>query len=85
MGTGGGNMPIVAFDTYNQTTSEISQTIKSHSANNENIGAVAYSIREDAKANTFSATETHGISSSSITTFSTISSRADISSGGNHD
>ena len=58
MGTGGGNMPIVAFDTYNQTTSEISQTIKSHSANNENIGAVAYSIREDAKANTFSATET---------------------------
>ena len=59
MGTGGGNMPIVAFDTYNQTTSEISQTIKSHSANNENIGAVAYSIREDAKANTFSATETN--------------------------
>ena len=58
MGTGGGNMPIVAFDTYNQTTSEISQTIKSHSANNENIGAVAYSIRDDAKANTFSATET---------------------------
>ena len=58
MGTGRGNMPIVAFDTYNQTTSEISQTIKSHSANNENIGAVAYSIREDAKANTFSATET---------------------------
>ena len=57
--TGGGNMPIVAFDTYNQTTSEISQTIKSHSANNENIGAVAYSIREDAKANTFSATETN--------------------------
>ena len=52
-------MPIVAFDTYNQTTSEISQTIKSHSANNENIGAVAYSIREDAKANTFSATETN--------------------------
>ena len=29
-----------AFDTYNQTTSEISQTIKAHSANNENIGAV---------------------------------------------
>ena len=42
MGTGGGNMPIVAFDTYNQTTSEISQTIKSHSANNENIGVVAF-------------------------------------------
>ena len=39
-GTGGGNVPAIAFDTYNQTTSEISQTIKAHSANNENIGAV---------------------------------------------
>jgi site-specific DNA-cytosine methylase len=57
-GTGGGNVPAIAFDTYNQTTSEVSQTIKAHSANNENIGAVAYSVREDAKANNFSATET---------------------------
>jgi DNA (cytosine-5)-methyltransferase 1 len=30
----------VAFDTYNQTTSDVSQTIKSHSANNESIGTV---------------------------------------------
>ena len=30
----------VAFDTFNQTVSDTSQTIKSHSANNENIGTV---------------------------------------------
>jgi DNA (cytosine-5)-methyltransferase 1 len=44
MGTGGNNMPMVAevlaFDTFNQTVSDKSQTIKSHSANNENIGTV---------------------------------------------
>ena len=39
-GTGGGNMPAIAFDTYNQSVSDVSQTIKSHSANNENIGMV---------------------------------------------
>jgi len=39
-GTGGGNVPAIAFDTYNQTVSDVSQTIKSHSANNENIGTV---------------------------------------------
>ena len=38
--TGGSGMA-VAFDTYNQTVSDVSQTIKSHSANNENIGTVA--------------------------------------------
>ena len=58
MGTGGGNMPIVAFDTYNQTTSNTTQTIRSTGTDVDHIGAVAYSIREDAKANTFSATET---------------------------
>lgn len=31
---------VIAFDTYNQTTDDVSQTIKSHSANNENIGTV---------------------------------------------
>ena len=44
MGTGGNNMPMVAevlaFDTFNQTVSDKNQTIKSHSANNENIGTV---------------------------------------------
>ena len=44
MGTGGNNMPmmaeVLAFDTFNQTVSDKNQTIKSHSANNENIGTV---------------------------------------------
>ena len=44
MGTGGNNMPmlaeVLAFDTFNQSVSDKSQTIKSHSANNENIGTV---------------------------------------------
>ena len=44
MGTGGNNMPMVAevlaFDTFNQTVSDKNQTIKSHSANNENIGTI---------------------------------------------
>ena len=31
---------VIAFDTYNQTTDKVSQTIKAHSANNENIGTV---------------------------------------------
>ena len=47
-GTGGGNVPMifeptsqaVAFDTFNQTVSDTSQTIKAHSANNETIGTV---------------------------------------------
>lgn len=47
-GTGGGNVPLifeptgqaVAFDTFNQTVSDTSQTIKAHSANNETIGTV---------------------------------------------
>ena len=46
--TGGGNVPLifeptgqaVAFDTFNQTVSDTSQTIKAHSANNETIGTV---------------------------------------------
>jgi site-specific DNA-cytosine methylase len=31
---------VMAFDTFNQTVSDKNQTIKSHSANNENIGTV---------------------------------------------
>jgi site-specific DNA-cytosine methylase len=36
----GGNGMAVAFDTFNQTVSDTSQTIKAHSANNETIGTV---------------------------------------------
>jgi site-specific DNA-cytosine methylase len=34
------NTQAVAFDTFNQTVSDTNQTIKAHSANNENIGTV---------------------------------------------
>ena len=44
MGTVGNNMPmmaeVLAFDAYNQTVSETSQTIKAHTANKENIGTI---------------------------------------------
>jgi site-specific DNA-cytosine methylase len=63
-GTGGGNVPLVqAFDSYNLSLSDVNQTIKSPSGGTlESVGgvvqqAVAYNVREDAKANTFSATE----------------------------
>ena len=63
-GTGGGNVPLVqAFDSYNLSLSDVNQTIKSPSGGTlESVGGivqqtVVYSVREDAKANTFSATE----------------------------
>jgi DNA (cytosine-5)-methyltransferase 1 len=37
----------VAYDTYNQNTSKDSQTIKAHSANNENIGTVFQPVAFD--------------------------------------
>ena len=59
-GTGGGNVPLVqSFDSYNLSVGTINQTIKSpNSGVLESVGGViqAYSIREDAKANNFSAT-----------------------------
>jgi DNA (cytosine-5)-methyltransferase 1 len=59
-GTGGGNVPLVqAFDSYNLSLSDTNQTIKSPVGGTlESLGGVleAYSIREDAGANTFSAT-----------------------------
>ena len=58
-GTGGGNVPMifeptsqaVAFDTFNQTVSDTNQTIKAHSANNENIGTVFVSYGLDENQN----------------------------------
>ena len=59
-GTGGGNVPLVqSFDSYNLSVGTINQTIKSPNGGVlESVGGViqAYSIREDAKANNFSAT-----------------------------
>ena len=46
MGTGGGNMPILAegkamaFASYNQTVSETSQTIRKGQAGNDHVGMV---------------------------------------------
>jgi DNA (cytosine-5)-methyltransferase 1 len=54
---------VQAFDSYNLSLSDVNQTIKSPGGGTlESVGgvvqqAIAYSIREDAKANTFSATE----------------------------
>jgi site-specific DNA-cytosine methylase len=57
MGTGGGNMPIMFSHTQGldpQASEDNSPTLRSGGSGM----AVAYSVREDAKANTFSATET---------------------------
>lgn len=56
-GTGGGNVPMIFSHTQGldvQASEENSPTLRAGG----NGMAVAYSIREDAKANTFSATET---------------------------
>jgi DNA (cytosine-5)-methyltransferase 1 len=64
-GTGGGNVPLVqqiGCDVYNHAiTGEIAATFTRNSGNTNTAGpkvlVQAYSIREDAKANNFSATE----------------------------
>jgi len=57
MGTGGNNVPMLAFDTQFGSNANVfedqSPTLKA----SQQSPSVAYSIREDAKANTFSATE----------------------------
>ena len=57
MGTGGNNVPMLAFDTQFGSNANVfedqSPTLKASQA----APSVAYSVREDAKANTFSATE----------------------------
>lgn len=60
MGTGGGNMPMVfepksAFE-ENWAESEVKNALRANASKSNH--AVVYSIREDAKANKFSATET---------------------------
>ena len=58
-GTGGGNVPMIAFSHTAgldiQASEKIFPTIK---AGHDTMPSIAYSIREDAKANNFSATET---------------------------
>jgi site-specific DNA-cytosine methylase len=60
MGTGGGNVPMVfepksAFE-ENWAESEVKNALRANASKSSH--AVVYSIREDAKANNFSATET---------------------------
>ena len=61
MGTGGGNTPMVAvplaFDTQFGSNANVTEDISPTLKASQQSPSVAYSIREDAKANTFSATE----------------------------
>ena len=61
MGTGGGNTPMVAvplaFDTQFGSNANVTEDIAPTLKASQQSPSVAYSIREDAKANTFSATE----------------------------
>ena len=63
MGTGGNKTPLLAFDTQfgsnANVTENISPTLKASQAS----PSIAYSIREDAKANNFSATELQNVNS----------------------
>jgi len=61
MGTGGGNTPMVAvplaFDTQFVSNANVTEDVSPTLKASQQSPSVAYSIREDAKANTFSATE----------------------------
>ena len=61
MGTGGGNTPMVAvplaFDTQFGSNANVTEDVSPTLKASQQSPSVAYSIREDAKANTFSATE----------------------------
>jgi DNA (cytosine-5)-methyltransferase 1 len=57
MGTGGGNTPMLAFGTQFGSNANVTENIAPTLKSSQQSPSVAYSIREDAKANTFSATE----------------------------
>jgi DNA (cytosine-5)-methyltransferase 1 len=57
MGTGGGNTPMLAFDTQFGSNANVTEDVAPTLKSSQQAPSVAYSIREDAKANTFSATE----------------------------
>jgi DNA (cytosine-5)-methyltransferase 1 len=57
MGTGGNNVPVIGFSHTQGLSAQPSQDAWPTLRTEGNGMAVAYSIREDAKANTFSATE----------------------------
>jgi DNA (cytosine-5)-methyltransferase 1 len=57
MGTGDGNTPMLAFDTQFGSNANVTEDIAPTLKSSQQSPSVAYSIREDAKANNFSATE----------------------------
>jgi len=57
MGTGGGNVPMLAFDTQFKSNANVTEEVAPTLKASQQSPSVAYSIREDAKANNFSATE----------------------------
>jgi DNA (cytosine-5)-methyltransferase 1 len=57
MGTGGNNVPMLAFDTQFGSNANVTEDVAPTLKSSQQSPSVAYSIREDAKANTFSATE----------------------------
>jgi DNA (cytosine-5)-methyltransferase 1 len=57
MGTGGGNTPMLAFDTQFGSNANVTEDVAPTLKASQQSPSVAYSIREDAKANNFSATE----------------------------
>jgi DNA (cytosine-5)-methyltransferase 1 len=57
MGTGGGNVPMLAFDTQFGSNANVTEDVAPTLKSSQQSPSVAYSIREDAKAGNFSATE----------------------------
>jgi DNA (cytosine-5)-methyltransferase 1 len=57
MGTGGNNVPMLAFDTQFGSNANVFEDVAPTLKASQQSPSVAYSIREDAKANNFSATE----------------------------
>ena len=57
MGTGGNNVPMLAFDTQFGSNANVTEDVAPTLKAPQQSPSVAYSIREDAKANNFSATE----------------------------
>jgi DNA (cytosine-5)-methyltransferase 1 len=57
MGTGGNNTPMLVFDTQFGSNANVTEDVSPTLKSSQQAPSVAYSIREDAKANNFSATE----------------------------
>jgi DNA (cytosine-5)-methyltransferase 1 len=63
MGTGGNNTPLLAFDTQFGSNANVTENISPTLKASQQSPSIAYSIREDAKANNFSAIELKNVNS----------------------